>query len=83
MALSLILPESGPAGGGRGTAAAGDDDGTTGGSRSMVYALLVAGFWRADALGGIAVVHLAILLLTLSWVIEHGQKLNEAEKLTI
>lgn len=63
-ALSLILPESGQAGGNQGAAVAEDDDGTTGGSRSMVYALLVAAFWRADALGGITVVHLAILLLT-------------------
>ncbi|NOE35844.1 hypothetical protein GS627_19070 [Ruegeria sp. HKCCD7318] len=67
-ALSLILPASEPDGaqGGTNTVQADqtdNQDDTTGGSRSMAYALLVAAFWRADALGAVAVVHLAALLL--------------------
>ena len=67
-ALSLILPEPKQDGeeagtGNAGTKGSGKKDQTTGGSRSMVYALLVAAFWRADALGGVAIVHLAMLLL--------------------
>ncbi len=66
-ALSLILPaQKDGTGGGAGSPASenpGEKDQTTVGSRSMVYALLVATFWRADALGGVAGVHLAMLLL--------------------
>ncbi|MFG6525817.1 hypothetical protein [Sulfitobacter sp. M23508] len=67
-ALSLILPVSGNAGsetkaGNTPAEEAGEKDQTTGGSRSMVYALLVAAFWRVDALGGVAIVHLTMLLL--------------------
>ncbi|NOD36565.1 MULTISPECIES: hypothetical protein [unclassified Ruegeria] len=67
-ALSLILPSPESSGAQSGASNAQPEqalkeDETTGGSRSMAYALLVAVFWRADALGAVAVVHLAALLL--------------------
>ncbi|MGJ5620551.1 hypothetical protein [Sulfitobacter sp. MF3-043] len=64
-ALSLILPEAGAGSDavGQGAATGEKADTTTDGSRSMVYALIVAGFWRADMLGGVALFHLANLLL--------------------
>ena len=72
-ALSLILPErrpeKDPATEGqsdRKTAAAKDD--TADGSRSMVYALLVAAFWRIGALSGIALLNLAALFASV-WLI--------------
>lgn len=67
IALSMILPAPAPQDGiaaqSPGAAAGKDDDETAGGSRSIVYALLVAAFWRVDALGGVAVVQLALLML--------------------
>ncbi len=72
-ALSLILPESvqktdpSTAGqGGNNTAKAEDD--TTDGSRSMVYALLVAAFWRIGALGGIGLMNLAAVFASV-WLV--------------
>lgn len=63
-ALALILPErrreNDPATAGKsGQKSAKAEDETTDGSRSMVYALLVAAFWRIGALGGIALVNMA------------------------
>jgi len=68
VALSMILPERAPQQDGgaaetSGTEEKTDADDTAGGSRSIFYALLVAVFWRADALGGVAVAQLALLLL--------------------
>ncbi|WP_138935609.1 hypothetical protein [Roseovarius arcticus] len=62
-ALALILPErrqeKDPATAGQsGQKKAKAEDETTDGSRSMVYALLVAAFWRIGALGGIALVNM-------------------------
>ncbi|MFG6540394.1 hypothetical protein [Sulfitobacter sp. M22298] len=67
IALSLILPAPKPAGAQNGASGSqaeqnGEEDEVTGGSRSMAYALLVATFWRGDALGAVAGVHLAALL---------------------
>lgn len=67
--LSMILPAPSPqadvgAAETSGTAKSTDDDDTAGGSRSIFYALLVAVFWRADALGGVAVAQLALLMLS-------------------
>ncbi len=72
-ALSLVLPSRGPK---KGTATPGqtgqktakDDDDTAGGSRSMIYALLVAAFWRAGALGGIALMNMAAVLMSV-WLV--------------
>ncbi|TMV07025.1 cytochrome d ubiquinol oxidase subunit II [Ruegeria sediminis] len=68
VALSMVLPpasrETGEtAASKRPKAEVADEDDTAGGSRSMAYALLVAAFWRADALAGVAVVQLAAVLL--------------------
>lgn len=68
VALAMILPEPAQEDEGTaqnsGAAKKADDDQTAGGSRSIVYALLVAVFWRADALGGVALVQLALVLLS-------------------
>lgn len=68
VALSMILPERAPQADGGAAETSGitqkaDEDRTAGGSRSILYALLVAAFWRVDALEGVAVVHLALVLL--------------------
>lgn len=67
VALELVLPgkpvTDATAGEGAGGPAIGEDDDTTVGSRSIVFALLVAGFWRAGALIGLPVFSLAIVLL--------------------
>ncbi len=72
-ALSLVLPRTGkeaPGAAAKPDSAkpAKDDDEMAGGSRSMVYALLVAAFWRAGALGGLALVNLAAVLLSV-WLV--------------
>lgn len=68
VALTMILPEPAQQDEGTaqnfGTAKKADDDQTAGGSRSIVYALLVAMFWRADVLGGVALVQMALVLLS-------------------
>ena len=69
-ALSLFLPDTSAeevgVGAGQGGQSARNE--TTSGSRSMAYAVLVAAFWRADALGGIALVQLAAVLLS-AWLV--------------
>ena len=74
-ALSLILPDRPPeetpvasGQGGTGASQAAPKDKTTSGSRSMVYALLVAALWRADAVIGVVLTNLAALLLTI-WLV--------------
>ena len=70
-ALDLILPERAqekdPATAGQSDQKTAQDK-TTDGSRSMVYALLVAAFWRAGALGGIALVNMAAVLTSV-WLV--------------
>lgn len=68
LALSMILPKPAQQDAGAtattGTAKQADEDQTAGGSRSIIYALLIAAFWRADALGGVALVQSALVMLS-------------------
>lgn len=87
-ALSLILPapeKSGAvteAGDGQ-TEGRVEKDETTSGARSMAYALLVAAFWRADALAGVAGVHLALLLLAVWLAIRILQRTAQTGRSTL
>ncbi|WP_146193106.1 hypothetical protein [Maritimibacter sp. 55A14] len=66
-ALSLILPAEHAEGAGAGAGGRIEDDDTVVGSRSMVYALIVAALWRLDALSGLAILHLGAVLLA-AWL---------------
>lgn len=87
-ALSLIIPapkNDGVAtetGDGSAEARVEDDD-TTSGSRSMAYSLLVASFWRADALPGVVVVHLAMLLLAVWLAMRVLQRTAQTDRSTL
>ncbi|MGQ3489519.1 hypothetical protein [Roseovarius pacificus] len=72
--LSLILPEDTHSAGTVGANQIAQTDDTTNGSRSMIYALLVAVFWRLDALGGIALVNLAAVLLSVWLVVRAARR---------
>ena len=72
--LSLILPEDTQSAGAVGANQIAQTDDTTNGSRSMIYALLVAVFWRLDALGGIALVNLAAVLLSVWLVVRAARR---------
>ncbi|WP_171238995.1 hypothetical protein [Ruegeria sp. HKCCA5763] len=87
-ALSLVLPapEKDSAVVNAGASQPGDrveEDETTSGSRSMAYALLVAAFWRADALAGVAVVHLALLLLSVWLAMRVLQRTGQTGRSTL
>ncbi|NOD49785.1 MULTISPECIES: hypothetical protein [unclassified Ruegeria] len=87
-ALSLISPISDDSGKEIGTSRAraeeaGKKDQTTVGSRSMAYALLVAAFWRADALGGVAGIHLAMLLLAVWLAVQALQRSTQTGRSTL
>ncbi|WP_209509841.1 MULTISPECIES: hypothetical protein [unclassified Ruegeria] len=82
-ALSMILPtpkteEAGGVTSNGQQNAPGKADETTGGSRSIVYALLVAAFWRVDALAGIVGVHMAMLLLAVWLAMRALQRAGQA-----
>ncbi|HIE56017.1 MAG TPA: hypothetical protein EYP90_12715 [Chromatiaceae bacterium] len=69
-ALKLVLNEKRPGGGAQGNGAQ-EEDKATSGSRSMIFAVLMAVFWRADSLYAIALINAAAAALMV-WLVARG-----------
>ena len=62
VALNMLLPAS-QEGGGSGVARGVDEDNTASGSRSLIYGMILAVFFRAEALFAVPLLHLAATFL--------------------
>ncbi len=79
VALNSLLPPVNETSTTGGTYTA-DDDGTATGSRSLIYGLIIAAFFRADALFAVPVIHLAATLFAV-WMLARtaGRSLDGAQ----
>lgn len=64
VALNMVFPVDQTGGGGANTSRGVDEDNTASGSRSILYGIIMAGFFRVGALSAVAVLHFSAIVLT-------------------
>lgn len=72
VALNIILPAPSTSGG-AGNEYTADDDNTTSGSRSLIYGVFMAAFFRAGILSAVPLVHLGATLLSV-WLVLYAAR---------
>ncbi|NOD65573.1 MULTISPECIES: hypothetical protein [unclassified Ruegeria] len=83
VALNMLLPP-GAEGGTPGVTQTADGDSTASGSRSLIYGMILAGFFRANALFLVPVLHLSVVLLV-AWLLARNahRSMGNAQSTTI